>query len=89
MTNDITDMQSFTSAITTLAIEFDLSVTSWIRSASRNADVGGVTNSLHLCGLVVDIVLDDRSQISVFIKRAERFGLRVLNEGTHLHVQVN
>lgn len=88
-TKHITNIADFALAVATLAVEFDLSVTSWYRSHKRNKSVGGVENSLHLCGLAVDIVLDNDSDKESFIKRAQRFGLRIIDEGHHLHIQVN
>ena len=89
MSRNLITIHDFLEAVTTLSIEFDLSVTSWIRTQEHNIAVKGVWNSLHLCGLAVDVILDNRKEIEVFSKRCERFGLRVLNEGTHLHVQVD
>jgi hypothetical protein len=60
-------------------------VTSWWRSSAKNAAVGGVASSLHLYGLAIDYVPARnawRSDEAAF--RAQ--GLRVLNEGDHLHV---
>lgn len=34
------------------------SVTSWVRSAARNVVKGGDPQSLHLCGLALDVVFD-------------------------------
>jgi len=60
-------------------------VTSWWRSSAKSAAVGGVASSLHLYGLAIDYVPARnawRSDEAAF--RAQ--GLRVLNEGDHLHV---
>ncbi len=63
------------------------SVTSWIRSPSRNKLVGGATNSRHLLGLAVDIVLDDRaSDLAIFKKCAEQLDLWLLDETDHIHI---
>lgn len=66
---------------------FPFSVTSWWRSPAHNAKVGGQPSSKHLLGLAVDLVLDpgvDRVQL---ITTARAWGLAVLDEGDHLHVQ--
>lgn len=78
---------SFETKIRLLALAFDLSVTSWIRSRQRNAAVGGVADSRHLIGLAVDIVLDDPGAREHFIQTAKTVGLQVIDEGDHLHVQ--
>jgi len=60
-------------------------VTSWYRSPARNASVGGVASSLHLYGLAIDYV-PRRGAWSSDSARLRAVGLRVLNEGDHLHV---
>lgn len=77
----------FSDKIRCLALLFDLSVTSWLRSRKHNAAVGGVRDSRHLYGLAVDVVLDDPGERQFFITEATRFGLQVIDEGDHLHVQ--
>lgn len=59
-------------------------VTSWWRSSAKNASVGGVRNSLHLYGLAIDYVPRRTWREDEAAFRAA--GLRVLNEGDHLHV---
>lgn len=82
-------LQDFIMTIASLAIEFRFSVTSWIRTPRRNQRVGGVTDSLHLSGLAMDIVLDRQADRRHFCLRAKRLGLRVIIYDSHLHVQVN
>jgi len=77
----------FEDKIRCLALLFELSVTSWIRSKSRNAAVGGAANSRHLLGLAVDVVLDDPGARVFFESHAKTLGLQVIDEGDHLHVQ--
>lgn len=60
-------------------------VTSWWRSPADNARVGGAPRSLHLSGLAIDVVPHDWIAAEQAFRRA---GLRVLNEGDHLHVSV-
>ena len=79
----------FEDKIRALAIYYDLSVTSWIRSRKRNLAVGGVNNSRHLFGFAVDVVLDDLALTEQFVADANRIGLEVIQEGDHLHVQDN
>lgn len=60
-------------------------VTSWWRSSAKNAAVGGAPKSLHLWGLAIDYV-PDRNMWVADEAAFKRAGLRVLNEGDHLHV---
>ena len=62
-----------------------LTLTSWYRDRARNAACGGDRSSRHLEGLAVD-VRAARPSAAAFAFRAA--GLRVLNEGSHLHVSV-
>jgi uncharacterized protein YcbK (DUF882 family) len=61
-------------------------VTSWWRSPSENARVGGVPRSLHLRALAIDFV--PRGSRLGAITAFRRVGLRVLDEGDHLHVSL-
>ena len=63
------------------------SVTSWGRTESRNAMVGGVPNSRHLLFLAVDVVYDHPVTVEQAIDLAGSFGLRVIREGDHDHIQ--
>jgi uncharacterized protein YcbK (DUF882 family) len=78
---------TFTEKIIALADTFPLSVTSWIRSPKRNAQVGGSVNSQHLVGLAVDIIFNDEINIANFELAARDLDLHVLVEDDHLHVQ--
>jgi hypothetical protein len=61
-----------------------MTITSWWRSPWKNAAVGGVTNSLHMVGLAWDIV-----PVTYENERAlADAGLKVINEGDHLHAQI-
>lgn len=77
----------FAAAILTLAVQFRFSVTSWGRSAARNAAVGGVRGSYHLAFRAVDVVLDPDQDADLFRRRAEELGLEVLTEIEHLHLE--
>jgi len=81
-------LSAFVQNILTLTTLFKGSVTSWFRSKERNKQVGGHSRSLHLCGLAVDIVLDDDTLKHEFFKMCVRLGLRVVDEGDHYHVQI-
>lgn len=60
-----------------------LTLTSWYRDPARNAAVGGAPASRHLRGLAIDVVARDPSRATAAFRAV---GLRVLNEGDHLHV---
>jgi len=77
----------FEDKIRCLALLFDLSVTSWIRSREHNRSLDGVADSRHLLGLAVDIVLDDFRETADFRIHAVSLGLQVFHEVDHLHVQ--
>lgn len=79
---------TFLGKITSLAIKYPLSVTSWIRSPLRNITIGGHEFSLHMLALAVDIVLDDMGRKKDFIKDCRRIGLIAVDEGDHIHVQI-
>ncbi len=73
-----------------LTAAFPCSVTSGKRSPHRNAEAGGVPNSLHLADLARDVVLDFQgSDANAFEALAKRLGMWTLNEGDHIHVQEN
>jgi hypothetical protein len=61
-----------------------MTITSWWRSFQKNLDVGGVGNSLHMIGLAWDVV--PATEENAEILRAA--GLRVIDEGDHLHAQI-
>ena len=77
----------FEDKIRILATLYDFSVTSWIRSRRYNTDVGGVPGSLHLLGLAVDVVLENREELSEFMADSRRLELVVFVEEDHIHLQ--
>lgn len=65
-----------------------LSISSFGRTRSHNAAVGGAANSQHLVWTAADLVpLDGDMQGLEYAARQMGFGF-VLNEGDHVHVQL-
>jgi uncharacterized protein YcbK (DUF882 family) len=89
MTTTTMSIAEFAARLATLRIRYPFSVTSWFRTAGRNAMVGGKPHSRHLLGLAADVILDDEERDKAsFVEDAKRLGLSVVVEGDHLHVQV-
>lgn len=63
------------------------SVSSWGRTAKRNTAVGGVADSYHLDFLAGDVVYDVPLLLEVRVKHAKRFGLKIIAEPDHDHLQ--
>jgi len=61
-----------------------MTVTSWWRSPSKNSEVGGVGDSLHLMGLAWDVIPVTQENYDLL----RNAGLRVIDEGDHLHAQI-
>lgn len=70
-----------------IIFRFRGSVTSGLRSETRNKKVGGSPVSRHLYDLAKDIVLDNKKSNAAFIKECHRQGLVAIDEGNHVHVQ--
>lgn len=82
---------TFCVALNELHDSHPFSVTSWFRTESHNHLVGGVKTSKHLIGLGVDCVLDDMadSERKLFCEEAKAYGLRAIDEKSHIHLQVD
>ena len=76
-------------ALARLATTRRISVTSWWRTDRHNEKVGGLTNSRHLIGLGVDIVLDPGEDRAAVIADARELGLQVVDEGDHVHLELD
>lgn len=63
------------------------SCTSWFRTTAHNRKVDGVPHSGHLAALSVDVVYDATVPLSERQEWATRFGLRLVVEGDHDHLQ--
>jgi len=88
--------QEFSDSMASLCEKHGGSVTSWIRSKKHNAKVGGKSNSRHLTGFGMDVVLDadedgiagnDATAIKAFQEDAYSLGIFALDEGDHIHCQ--
>lgn len=77
----------FLDLILDLRNEFVFSITSWIRSPQRNKTVGGMSNSQHMDGLAVDLVLDDKTKAPALIEKATAMGLKAIDEKDHIHIE--
>ena len=78
----------FTDKILYLNKCIPFSVTSWIRSESRNEMVGGAETSFHITGLAVDIVLDDKTHLPLLITKMKELDLNYIIEDSHIHIDV-
>lgn len=75
-------------AFSQLATEFpSVTMTSGVRSAERNAQVGGQPNSQHLNGTAADYAVP-ANQKPAFISRARQLGYQAIDEGDHIHLQL-
>lgn len=68
-----------------LGIDLDVAITSFQRTVSHNAEVGGHDQSQHLLATAWDIAGPD---MHVYAARAAANGLTVIDEGDHIHVQL-
>lgn len=64
-----------------------VTMTSWWRSSVKNDAVGGVPWSLHQIGLAWDLVPDGAVTQAQVLATGLPF-LKLVTEGTHLHVQI-
>lgn len=78
----------FLAIILQLCRRYAGSITSWIRTPTRNAKVGGTPTSQHITGTAVDIVLDNPKDADNLIKTAKQLGLQAFNEQDHIHIEV-
>lgn len=78
----------FHSALMAFAYRTRASVTSYGRTESRNAAVGGVNNSYHLLWMAADVVYDNPAPPPEVRQRTgTQLGLKVVLEGDHDHLQ--
>lgn len=73
---------------TSLAGEFPgITMTSGMRTAERNQQVGGAGNSQHLTGTAADYAVPPQLK-PAFISRAKQLGYQAIDEGDHIHLQL-
>lgn len=78
----------FLTALMQLASRCPFRETSGYRSAWGNAHVGSTTRySAHQFWLGRDVLLDPGVDKGYFVEAARRLGIKVLDEGDHLHLQ--
>jgi len=81
-------LAAFLEKVVLLRVLVPFSVTSWIRTPKRNQAIGGHPRSWHLMGLAVDVVLDNPEDTDRLVEAARRFGLDVVVEEDHVHLEV-
>jgi uncharacterized protein YcbK (DUF882 family) len=62
-------------------------LTSWYRDPARNAACGGAAFSKHLRALAIDVRVAPAERLRAIVA-FQNAGLRVIDEGDHLHVQL-
>lgn len=83
------DPLQFLSLIMSLRCRFPFSVTSWLRTPSRNEMFGGAEHSLHLSGLAVDVVLDSGESEEDFKAACQRIELVHIAFESGIHIQAS
>ena len=84
----MTNPLEFLEIVLSLRTHYMFSVSSWLRTTSHNARVGGKPTSKHLTGLAVDVVLDPDQDKKAFMAEVVARLLVAVDEGDHLHLQV-
>jgi uncharacterized protein YcbK (DUF882 family) len=78
---------AFILAVMPVVQEYKCSVTSYFRTPTRNAIVGGEPDSKHLISQAIDCVLDHDADLTAFTEAIENLGYQVVVYPTHIHVQ--
>lgn len=77
----------FAEAVMEFCLYTNASVTCWRRSVLHNKKVGGVDGSPHTHGLGADVVYDVTLPEGTRHELAERYGLKLIIEHDHDHLQ--
>lgn len=84
-------LSAFVSRVVTGMAGERWTVSSWWRSVTHNANVGGANGptvwSQHLVGLAADLV-GDPERYDTWVRRLRAQGLIAVNEHSHVHVQL-
>ena len=72
-----------------MSTRYHFRVTSYYRDKQSNDELGGHPHSRHQFWLAMDIILQNQDDRQSFMVDAKRLGLVVVDEGSHLHVQVD
>jgi hypothetical protein len=86
MSSGIPTVGEFAEFLFDYCIAFSGSVTSWVRTVTRNRAVGGVVKSAHLIGVAADVVYDGARPGPEADTWLAARGLKRLPEGDHDHV---
>lgn len=84
-----TTRDDFLAAVFTLCTIHGGSVTSWIRTPTRNRMIGGSPQSFHLAGYAVDVVLDNKGEAPGLLRDCKALGLQAIDEGDHIHIEAD
>jgi len=82
------DVAYFAAMLERLYQRLPYSVTSWWRTITRNAAVGGHPKSRHLDGLGVDAEPGPTHTTGELLAEAKKLGLHGVDEGDHVHLQL-
>lgn len=77
----------FSEAVRNYCLLLGGSVTSWGRTAKHSIAVGGYDGDPHTRWMGADVVYDAPSPIEVRIATAAKFGLQLIAEKDHDHLQ--
>jgi len=84
---DLVNPFDFGQRVMALLTKYPGRVSSWGRSQKGNTAVGGVSGSIHMLWLGMDVVLDEMKKNLEFEKDVDRLGLVAIYEGDHYHLQ--